>query len=61
MRVERNVIYNVLGTAMCMNHDNFGHVVQNNIFALCGCLVNRACYLLNGLHRDSLSQYLLLQ
>lgn len=42
MRVENNVIYNILGIAMATNHDNFGHIIQNNIFALCGGLFSRA-------------------
>ena len=42
MRVESNVVHNILGLGMVMNHDNFGHVVQNNIFANCGTLVTRA-------------------
>ena len=42
MRVEYNVVYNILGTAMVTNHDNFGHIIQNNVFALCGGLISRS-------------------
>jgi hypothetical protein len=42
MRVENNVVHNVLGGAMGTNHDNWGLIIQNNIFAFCGGLFGRA-------------------
>jgi hypothetical protein len=42
MRVEYNVLYNIQGGAMTCNFNNFGHVIQNNIFALCGNMLSRS-------------------
>lgn len=42
MRVEFNVIYNVQGGAMICNFNNFGHIIQNNVFALSGNMLSRS-------------------
>ncbi|MBU4271672.1 MAG: right-handed parallel beta-helix repeat-containing protein [Planctomycetes bacterium] len=42
VRVEYNVVHNVQGLGLVCNFNNFGHVIQNNIFALCGVAMTRS-------------------
>ena len=42
MRVEYNVIHNIQGAGLVCNFNNFGHIIQNNIFADCGLAMTRS-------------------
>lgn len=42
MRVEYNIVHNVQGVGLVCNFNNFGHIIQNNVFALCGLAMTRS-------------------
>lgn len=42
VRVEYNIIHNIQGAGLVCNFNNFGHIIQNNIFAYCKLAMTRS-------------------